>query len=266
MNQRSTCRMFFVMISAIVIVILCSPLSHGQTQRTLQKVPVSRAPVQKEAVVDKQMASEALYRAVRVEAVQTWPADMCEGTWQARISNPQNAPVGKALAVPYQYYPSKNRWLEGPAVQFELGPSQEVTVRGQWKRLAACNEFKVAFKPAAAGRTYAEKSVRLPAGAVPPLAIERFEIAADYVAAHIRNGGQATACNMNVQKYWAKKEDPNRFTPDGGASCNLPANATTPCRSYRDTATWREGKDLMKVVVSDESNRVLAEKVFPIQQ
>jgi hypothetical protein len=255
------------MISTIIIVVLCSPLSYGQSQRAVQGAATKRVPVQKKEVpVDRQMAKDMLYLSVRVEAVQTWPINICEGTWQARISNPQGAPIGEALAIPYQYSSSQNKWLEGPAVQFELGAGQKVTVQGQWKQQPWCKEFKVAFKPAAASKTYAEKSVRFPAGGNPSLAIERFEIASEYVAAHIRNGGQAAACNVSVQRLWASKEDPNQFTPDGGAFYSLPGNRTTPCKSFRDMSTWREGKDLIKIKIYGENSRVIAEKVFPIQQ
>ncbi len=267
MQQNSSC---LFRKSCVFPVVLCLILILPAFVCAQMKIPASKLPggvqtPQKEIKIDKQQMLSVYYSVVKVEAVQLWPADCCNGTWQARISNPQNFNIGKSLAIPYQYLAVYGKWMEGPAVEFNLEKNQKVTVQGQWSRKLLGDKFKVAFKPLQAGVTYDEKIIDFPPIGNPSLVIERFEIGDKYVAAHIKNTGQVPGCDLIVQKYTAKNSSPDNFSPAGGKSCDLPANATTVCKSFVDVEKWKQGWDIVKIVVFGRNNTVFAERIFPIQ-
>ncbi len=266
MRCRKTC---IILKSHAVLVILCLTLViptfiSAQMKPPAQQLPGGAQIPQKTIQIDKQQATDVFYHGVKVEAVQLWPADSCEGTWQARISNPHDTPIGKSFAVPYQFNPAQNQWIEGPGVEFNLGKNEKVTVQGQWRQMALSKEFKVAFKPEHSNTTYNEKIIRFPGRGNPGLMIERFEVGDKYLAVFIKNTSQMAGCDLTVQKYTAKNNAPETFTPAGGGACNIPAGTTTECRSYVDVEKWKQGWDLVKIMVFTDNNLVLAEKIFPI--
>lgn len=256
--------------SRVVFVFVCLILTFpaflgAQMQMPVQKLPNAVQSPPKSIQINRQQAQEVFYRSVRVEAVQLWPAQFCDGTWQARIANPGNFNIGKSLAIPYQYNVKLGKWEEGPSVEFNLSANQNVTVQGKWSRKLYSRKFKVAFKPVQAAGTYAEKIIDWPAPGNPSLAVDRFEVGNNYVAAHINNRSQTPGCDLIVQSYTAKSSSPETYAPAGGAKFNIAANATTACRSYVDVQRWKQGWDFVKIVVFGENNTVLAEKVFPLQ-
>lgn len=233
-----------------------SPIPPPKLPRTVQSPA--------KAVPDRQQALSIRYQAVKVEAVQLWPAGACEGTWQARISNPQDVAIGKSYAVTYQRGTGSGDWVEGPAVEFTLDKNQKVTVQGEWRQLIYTREFKVAFKPAGARQAYHEKIVPLPRGA-PALVIDRIELKGEHVAAHIRNTSSMAGCGLYIQMYKAKNSNPGAFIPAANRNVHVPAGTTTICDIRTNIESLKSEWDLVKLVIFGENDVRLAEQVFPIR-
>jgi hypothetical protein len=94
---------------------LCAQMQKQTVSEDTTKVPTPKM----------QALPVAVYKLVDVEAVQIlWPHSECESKWQARISNPSNTPIGKALAIPYQYDSVMKVWRDGEPAYFNLDLNQ----------------------------------------------------------------------------------------------------------------------------------------------